>query len=238
MSHSNSAEADYYTVIMLRGSLFATIRTMTTDVHDALAALAASRPLFHSEADFQHALSWQIHLNDPSAELRLEARSGRRTRLDLLARSRGSRIAVELKYPVRRFAGTVGDERFELLNHGAQDLSRYDIVKDITRIEALVAEGAADDGWVVALTNDPSFWKPGRQPDTIDAAFRLHEGRVLEGTRAWSTRASPGSTRTREASLTLQKHYTCAWRDYSLVQDDSGDDFQWRYLAINCRSVR
>ena len=30
-------------------------------VSDALEALAEQRPIFHSEADFQHAIAWEIH---------------------------------------------------------------------------------------------------------------------------------------------------------------------------------
>ena len=31
------------------------------DISDLLTGLAESRKVFHSEADFQHALAWQIH---------------------------------------------------------------------------------------------------------------------------------------------------------------------------------
>jgi hypothetical protein len=32
---------------------------MTQDIHGLVRRLALRRPLFHSEADFQHALAWQ-----------------------------------------------------------------------------------------------------------------------------------------------------------------------------------
>lgn len=34
--------------------------------------LALKRPIFHSEADFQHTLAWEVHLSHPAAEVRLE----------------------------------------------------------------------------------------------------------------------------------------------------------------------
>ncbi len=46
---------------------------MTLDIlHKLMADLAAHRPIFHSEADFQHALAWQIHEAMPDCEIRLE----------------------------------------------------------------------------------------------------------------------------------------------------------------------
>ena len=39
-----------------------------------MAALARVRPLFHSEADFQHALAWLIHQRHSDARIRLEYR--------------------------------------------------------------------------------------------------------------------------------------------------------------------
>jgi hypothetical protein len=63
-------------------------------------ALRKSRGVFHSEADFQHALAWAIHVSDPSVHIRLETRPEPGMRLDLLV-SRpelGEHLALELKY--------------------------------------------------------------------------------------------------------------------------------------------
>lgn len=59
------------------------------------------RPVFYSEADFQHALAWDIHLAEPNARLRLETPllAGGRERLDVLAHTGSGRYAIELKYP-------------------------------------------------------------------------------------------------------------------------------------------
>jgi hypothetical protein len=70
---------------------------MVFDVDATLAALAACRAVFHSEADFQHALAWQMQLADPAARVRLETRPRRGVRLDVLLESRGNRQALELK---------------------------------------------------------------------------------------------------------------------------------------------
>ncbi len=39
---------------------------------ELLRQLALQRPLFHSEADFQHALAWELHNRLPEARVRLE----------------------------------------------------------------------------------------------------------------------------------------------------------------------
>lgn len=59
---------------------------------------------------------------------------------------------VEVKYLTRGWAGTVGDERFGLRNHGAQDIRAYDVVNDINRVERFIAGRPGADGAVIVLT--------------------------------------------------------------------------------------
>ena len=84
---------------------------MNVDVVGALSDLAARRPVFHSEPDFQHGLAWQIQLNYPPAEIRLETRPRRSVHLDMLIRLGGTRTAVELKYLVAALHITMGEYR-------------------------------------------------------------------------------------------------------------------------------
>lgn len=44
------------------------------DLPPVMSALAKDRPVFHSEADFQHALAWEIHRRWPETSVRLEFR--------------------------------------------------------------------------------------------------------------------------------------------------------------------
>ena len=211
---------------------------MRADIRAALAALTIERPVFHSEADFQHSLAWQLHAADPVAHIRLETRPRRGVRLDLLLTSDGARTAIELKYLVRRFNGVVGGESFDLPSQSAHDISRYDVIKDVVRTESFVAEGVADSGRVIVLTNDPAYWRPGRAAETIDAQLRLHEGRLLEGRLEWDPRAGSGTTKGREGSLALAGRYECIWHDYSIVIDSGGREHRWRYLDLNVNGVR
>lgn len=199
-------------------------------VEAALSALARRRGVFHSEADFQHALAWQLQLDHPAARVRLETRPlpGKALALDLLFEQDGLKTAVELKYLVRSLVIEVAGERFELRAQSAHDVRRYDVVKDICRLEAVVAAGAADDGVLVALSNDPAYWSPGRA-GTIDAAFRVHEGARLSGTVGWAPHAGAGTMAKRTEPLTLVGSYELRWQDFSDCGQPAG---RFRALVV------
>src|SRR5207237_4626292 len=93
------------------------------------AELRRSRRVFHSEADFQHALALAITASDPEARVRLETRPLPGMRLDLLVSGPGAGcLAVELKYLTAAWSGEDDGERFTLLGQGAQDIRAYDVV--------------------------------------------------------------------------------------------------------------
>lgn len=204
---------------------------MSLDIPGALSALSQDRPLFHSEADFQHALAWTLQQHHPEAKLRLETRPERGIHLDLLVTVERRRTAVELKYMPARLAVTHEGERFDLPNRGAHDLARYDICKDLWRVETMIADGYADSGWVVALTNDASYWRPGTKSDPIDAAFRLHEGRTVAGNLSWHERTG-GTSKGRERTIPLRAAYPCNWFTYSSIETADGHTIDFRYLAL------
>jgi hypothetical protein len=133
---------------------------LNVDVAGALSALAAHRPVFHSERDLQHALAWQ-------------------------SQAYSSRAAPS-------WCSSTGT-RSSSPTPSANDISRHDVIKDITRVEAMVADEFADRGCVLVLTNDRSYWQPSTRADAIDAEFRLHEGRILQGTASWAARAGAGT---------------------------------------------
>jgi len=103
--------------------------------------LGQKRPVFHSEADFQHALAWEAHQIDPELQIRLETHPEPNVRLDLLLTHPDLRAytVVEPKYLTALWSGLVKGEQFALKNQGAQDVRAYDIVKDIGRLERFVA---------------------------------------------------------------------------------------------------
>ena len=64
--------------------------------------LSLLRPVFHSEADFQHALAWHIREVMPDCQVRLEFKPfpAERVYLDIWLPTLGT--AIELKYLTRK----------------------------------------------------------------------------------------------------------------------------------------
>ena len=202
---------------------------------ETLGTLANSRPIFHSEADFQHALAWALREAYPNADVRLEwpfSDEGRHQYLDIALRADGELTAIELKYRTRKLDTHSGGESFELRTQAAQDGGRYDFWRDVRRLEQLVMEKKAKEGYAVLITNDWTFWNEGRE-GTVDAAFRLHEGRTrVSGSLAWTDHASAGTVHSRESPIVLQSSYDIHWRPYSNDSGIAGAEFKYLMLRV------
>lgn len=198
--------------------------------------LSNERPVFHSEADFQYALAWQIHKEQPSYSLRLEypLYPGEPDHLDIWATRGAEALAIELKYKTRSLHGPVGGELFWLKEHSAQDCNRYDFIKDVQRLEQFVFARDSVTGYAILLTNDSSYWGSPLHASTADASFRIHEGRVLTGQLAWGPAASRGTTKGREKVLSIMGSYKLTWRDYYEVKasENVKGYGKFRYLAV------
>jgi hypothetical protein len=208
---------------------------MTMDIIALMEGLSRNRPIFHSEADFQHALAWRIHKIAPGAEVRLEHKPLLHERVYLDVWIPTSRIALELKYLTRKLMANRSGESFALRDHAAQDIGRYDFLKDVQRLERVVLlSDLATVGFAVCLTNDSAYWKVPTHKDTVDAAFRLHEGRTAKGELKWSERAGAGTIKGREAAIKLRDSYKMTWRDFSEV--GAGGYKRFRYLALEVKA--
>ena len=220
--------------ISARSNPFATPAARMIDVVEVMNALTAFRPVFHSEADFQHAFAWQMHQSMPDSSIRLErpVSGGKKTwHLDLLVKDGDSLLAIELKFKTRAFKAIIGDETFNLLGHGAQDIGRYDFIKDIVRLEHITQNLTRCAGVAILLTNDSSYWKPRAGHGTVDEAFRLNdERRILGGTMKWKAHTGAGTMKNRESALQLRNAYNLEWRDFSQIEKTGHGKF--RYLLI------
>ena len=207
---------------------------MTLDIHGLMQELSKSRPIFHSEADFQHALAWQIHESMPDSQIRLEypyqSEGSKKMYLDIWLPE--GETAIELKYFTRKLEPVYDGERFALKNQDARDISRYDFLKDIQRLERVVIGGErqARHGYAVLLTNDQLYWETPYRAGTVDAAFSIHEDRELTGELAWAAHAGAGTTKGREDPIRLKDSYTMHWQDYSNFAGEKYGKF--RYLAV------
>ena len=203
------------------------------DFNLLLATLANKRPVFHSEADFQHALAWELQLLYPNVNIRLEYRPpwlDRRNYMDIWVIDEDTATAIELKYKTRSVDISIGGEQFALQNQAAQDLGRYDFVKDIERLERVVAARRQVAGYAIILTNDATYWSHPRKSDTVDSDFRIQEGRTLSDLLDWGPGASEGTRRSRTDSIQLANSYQLDWRDYSNVGDLK--DMKFRYAIV------
>ena len=203
------------------------------DMSGLMAGLADTRKVFHSEADFQHALAWHIHQAMPESQIRLEVdviqEERQRMYLDIWLPAEG--IAIELKYKTRGLGLEQGDESFTLRNQSAQDIGRYDFLRDIRRLELMRSMPAlCRAGYAVLLTNDSSYWNAPRSQDTVDSDFRIHEGRTISGELAWAAHASSGTVKGREVPIQLRGSYRLRWQAYSSFPGKSYGRFQ--YLAV------
>lgn len=106
-------------------------------------------------------------------------------------------------------------------------------MKDIVRVERFVRERPGSNGAVVCLANDSSYWNtPSHGRETNAHAFRIHEGTVLAGSRAWGLLTGAGSSKGREAVLELAGEYRVSWRDYSAQPGRNG---AFRTLVVPVR---
>jgi hypothetical protein len=220
---------EYVVGRLRRGKLAAMERW--PDIGTWLATLRHARSVFHSEADFQQALAWAIHVSDSSARVRLETRPAPGMRLDLLIwrPDLNRHLALELKYLTAAWSGEVDGEQYGLVSQGAQDIRAYDVLKDVQRVERFVNGHPGRSGMVLVLSNDPGYWsRPGHGRATNAGAFRIYEGQVISGSRAWGPDTGAGTMRDREAVIELRGDYRCGWSPYSVRPGSRGE---FRLLA-------
>ena len=200
-------------------------------------ALRHRRPIFHSEADFQFALAWEIQLAYPRAQVRLEACPCGQPAMhvDILVWMDGECYPIELKYKTLDLIYRDRGEAYWLKTHNAQDLGRYDCLKDLARIETLARTMPAfGRGFTVVLSNDSSYWTaPAKGKPTRDGAFRIHEGLEKAGVCAWAGDAKGGTVQGRAAPICLAGTYRAHWRPYSRLANNRHGIFRYALFEVD-----
>ncbi|MGO4443089.1 hypothetical protein AB4Z42_06995 [Mycobacterium sp. 2YAF39] len=195
-----------------------------------MTSLAAVRPIFHAEFDFQFALAWTMKeagIERIRLEPRIQVDGFGPMRVDILAHLDDRRIALELKYPKRAFTGTVSadgyDEHFALRASDAPGDDAMAIWQDARRIEIMIEGDAIQAGAVVALSNF-DFWNE----------TSLKQGGHLHDFRLWNQRMVPAGSVMRAVAGTLSgtrvetsSAYQCQWHPYSAVERA-----EFRYLVL------
>jgi hypothetical protein len=199
------------------------------EVREILDIIAKKRPIFHSEADFQHTFAWEIHQKLPNASVRLELPvqvKHQYLHIDIWIKNQDEVLAVELKYKTRGLSVQIDNEQYRLKNQSAQDVGRYDFIKDIQRLEHVASEQSNFIGYAVLLTNDSAYWIKPASRDTVDADFRINDGRILEGVFDWGANASDGTKKNREQPLELRSKYVVQWENFSRPSPASYGEFR------------
>ena len=205
------------------------------NIQTILSRLSVKRLLFHSEADFQHALAWGFHQQFPDAQVRLELpvnTSAGVMHVDLWMTDAGDGVAIELKYKTNKLTVDMAGEHYALKSQSAQDLGRYDFLKDLERLEYLADTYPNLTGYAIFLTNDSNYWTNSTRANTVDASYRLNEGRQTTGTLSWGSGAKPGTIKNREKALILKRPYTWNWQDYSETGGDGSRKFRMLVVRV------
>lgn len=206
------------------------------DTCEVLSKLSKKRPIFHSEADFQHAFAWEIHQKLPNANVRLELPvhvKSEYLHIDIWVELQNQVIAFELKYKTRGISIETNRELYRLKNQSAQDLGRYDFIKDIERLEYISDEKMNFVGYAVLITNDSAYWIKPAKNDTVDAKFRLNEGRTLGDMLNWGEKASEGTKKKRERVLNLRNMYDVHWESYSHLSAAKYGEFRSLIIKVS-----
>ena len=94
---------------------------MTTEnIKYAIEQLKNTQKIFHSEADFQFSLAWQLQKILPNAKIRLEycPALAPDMHIDIYILDEQGSHPIELKYKTKRTIVTDNFEVFNLKNHG------------------------------------------------------------------------------------------------------------------------
>jgi hypothetical protein len=204
------------------------------DISRALKCLGDKRAIFHSEADLQHALAWEIQQLWQKCDIRLEFKPphlDNRIYLDIWVKYHGTIFAIELKYKTRHLHIQVGEETFDLLDQSAQDLGRYDFLKDIQRLEQIALNHNNMVGYAIFLTNDSAYWTPPKNNQTVDVNFRIHQDRNLNGKLQWSG-ASEGTMHGRKEAIFIKGIYNLKWQDYSELSAKSYGKLKYLLVKV------
>lgn len=203
------------------GRLWRKMTLMQTpfSIDQVLDKLRTKRKLFSSEADFQFALAWTIKELYPRVEVRLEwvpVDYNPSIYIDIAVLDEGRLIPIELKYKTRRTDRLVDGERFVLKNQSAQDLGRYDFLKDIQRIEFIRMHFSNFlEGYAILLTNDPYYTvKPSANASYNQ--FSIADGDTKTGSLRWSEGSQASLLR---KGIDLEGSYPIRWGMYSILDD-------------------
>ena len=209
------------------------------DLIEVMDELSKKRALFHSEADFQHSLALEIKERISGVELRLEKwgelinKNNNSVYTDIVLIDKNKRIilAIELKYktftvPNKGRKVELQNEEYFLKKQGAEDLCRYDFLKDIKRLELFNKKYNCSNSFAIVLTNDKHYWDPKYGIGGFSEEFLIYNQRTIKKNTKlnWievknnGKIISKGTKKGRENPIELSNSYVLEWNDYKKVE--------------------
>lgn len=211
------------------------------EIIECMESLKSKEMPFHSEADFQHKFAWEMHERHPNCSVHLEVPhkhykdgSKRKIHLDLLIDDAGKKIGLELKYKTAAFDYINKDVQFNLTSHGAQPISRYDIFKDVERLQNLISGKVLDNGYAIVLSNDKVLWSQRTKKNASGSDFLLTDKKANQNL-TWKKGCKPGSIGSHRAEdIKFLYPVKVEWESWHSFPHVGNKDF--KYIIIDCKS--
>jgi hypothetical protein len=198
-------------------------------IHEEMKTLSQKHPFFSSKAAFKDALKFQLqekfrvmenrHFHGYVVDLWVDDPNGEQ------------QYAIYVMNKLARLTIKQNNQSIELKHHGAQDIDRYDFLKQVEKLEKLTIGRENVKGIAILLTNDHLYWSKPIRSNTVDRYFRIHENSILTGELKWLEHASAGTTKNREEPIVIKGMYKMQWHHYSTISNKKHGEF--RYLAVH-----
>jgi hypothetical protein len=216
-----------------------------TIVAKSLENLFYERFIFHSEADFHHALAMKIAENK-NIKIRLEKpctiSEDKQIKIDIeLTANDGEKdlkYAIELKYKTKELNCVYLGENFNLKAHSDRNLGRYDFWKDCERITKL--ENFCG-GCVIFLTNDGLYKNTTNDLNCMSKNFAIDKESLKNKNLNWISsrekkeiskedlKKSVGNNRTSEITLG-EKVLLGEWGEQKKTDDNNRNEIKFYHI--------
>lgn len=216
---------------------------MSEFIEKAVLSMANKRQIFHSEDDLKFALASCLKDHDENLDIRLEKPEHipmvhhlekktceTKVYVDMVVYKDTEYIPVELKYKTKHCEVTNSvcgrEEVYELTNQNAQDQGKYQVRKDIYRVEQLIEKYNSSTGYVLFITNDKKYMEDTSIKSTQDANFSMHnQYSIPKGNVNWNLNIDwddaeqiPNSFKGEYGyKLILGNNYIVNWKEYSEI---------------------
>lgn len=219
----------------------------------AIKILAARKIIFCSEADFQFALAWEIKNLCPNAQIFLEKAvnvNNDTYYVDLIVVWENKYFFIELKYQTSSFSTIdVLGLPLNLKGQAAEDLMRYDYLKDILRLYKIANSHPINfgGGYAIILSNDKLMYEaPKAFKRSLDCFFRIHDRRgflndrfPVPGAVVWNNATKGSSHWTRKPLRNLifvLPLINTEWDTYlSIKSNQKKQEFKFLINEVNTR---